>query len=368
MSARPSVLELFSGCGGAALGLSRAGWRHLACVEWAPAAASTLMAAGLPAVQGDVREVDYSPFVDRTDLLWASPPCQAGSTAGKRQGAEDSRNGWPWTLEVVDRVKPTWLLCENVRGWTFHKRGCSGKGRGLSCIGCYWENWLLPRLRERFAFVGWWLMNAADYGTPQFRRRVILWAGPLPLARDPPATSHHDPEEPGFAELGRHPWVTVREAIGDTLNRQSCERRACYPCDEAHGRACQETWRLDRPSPTVVTVEEKGTRASATTGWTFNGGPDRASDMAFLTAGIRRIDIEEGLRLQGFPADWPLQGTRHERYLQVGNAVPPQMSRAAGAAVLKAHRVWQGLVGVSPQALAAALERSGVGLTVPTHR
>ena len=367
MTVPPTVLELFSGCGGAALGLSRAGWRHLACVEWAQAAAATLEAAGFPAIHGDVRAVDYSPFIEKTVLLWASPPCQAGSTAGKRRGSHDERNGWPWTMDIIDEIQPTWLLCENVRGWTFHRRGCRGKSRGLACIGCYWENWILPQLRQRFAFVGWWTLNAADYGTPQFRRRVILWAGPLPLAQEPPPTTHHDAEDPAFAELDRQRWVTVRETIGDTLHRGTCNRRACYPCDEDHGRACKEPWRIDRPSPTVVAAGElRGTRANAVSGWTFNGGPDRASDMAFLVAGIRRVDVVEGLKLQGFPEDWPLQGNKQEQYLQVGNAVPPQMSQAAGEAVMKAHRVWQRIANVNPSALAGALERGG--LTVPTHR
>jgi len=366
VTGRPTVLELFSGCGGAALGLSRAGWRHLACVEWAAAGAATLEAAGFPAIHADVRSVDYSPFVADTTLLWASPPCQAGSTAGKRRGASDERNGWPWTVDIIDEVQPTWLLCENVRGWTFHRKGCGGKGEGLSCIGCYWENWILPQLRERFAFVGWWTLNAADYGTPQFRRRVILWAGPLPLSVEPPPTTHHDVEDPAFAELGRSRWSTIRDSIGDTLNRESCNRRACYPCDELHGRACKEPWRIDRPAPTVTTTEEKGTRANAVSGWTFNGGPDRASDTAFLVAGIRRVDVVEGLKLQGFPEDWPLQGNQHQKYLQVGNAVPPQMSQAAGEAVLKAHHVHSALCsqGVDVQALSETLRRTQV--TVPT--
>ncbi|MFT5680561.1 MAG: DNA (cytosine-5)-methyltransferase 1, partial [Myxococcota bacterium] len=169
MSRTTRVLELFSGCGGAALGLHRAGLQHHACVEYDPHAAATLAAAGLPAIHGDVRTVNYDPYVGNTDLLWASPPCQAGSTAGKRKGSDDDRNGWPWTMDVIDAVRPTWFLAENVLGWTYHKQGCNRKSRGLSCIGCYWERWILPELRRRFAFVGWWRVNAADYGTPQHR-------------------------------------------------------------------------------------------------------------------------------------------------------------------------------------------------------
>ena len=357
MSHTPTVLELFSGCGGAALGLHRAGWQHHACIEWDKYAAATLLEAGLPGVHGDVRKFDYQPYTNRTDLMWASPPCQAGSTAGKRKGAGDDRNGWPWTMDAIDAVKPTWFLAENVLGWTYHRKGCKRRSRGLTCIGCYWERWILPELRSRFAFVGWWRVNAANYGTPQHRRRVILWAGPLPLSTDPPTPSHLDPDD-GEIPPGVKPWVSIREAIGDTLNRGSCDRRACYPCDGQHGRACTEPHRYDRPSPTVVTVEEKGTRARFANGFTFNGGPDRASDTAFLVAGIRRIDIEEGLLLQGFPVDWPLQGTKHARYRQVGNAVPPQLSEVLGRTIRWADGVYRGL-GADPEAMADLLRRTG---------
>lgn len=149
-------------------------------------------------------------------------------------------------------------------------------------------------------------------------------------------------------------------AIGDTLTRESCDRRACYPCDDDHGRACGEPWRMDAPAPTVTTMDEKGTRANAVAGWTFNGGPDRASDAAFLVAGIRRIDLGEGLRLQGLPDDWPLQGTVHDRYVQVGNAVPPPLAEACGRLVAGAHRAWSALraTGLDPAALADALRRN----------
>ena len=105
--------------------------------------------------------------------------------------------------------------------------------------------------------------------------------------------------------------------------------------------------------------EVKGTRAHAPA-WSFNGGPDRASDAAFLVAGVRRIEVVEGLVLQGFPADWPLQGTREQQYRQVGNAVPPPMAEAVGRVVLGAHRVVEDLRArsVDLDALAEALRRN----------
>ncbi|MDP2308682.1 MAG: DNA cytosine methyltransferase [Pseudomonadota bacterium] len=355
------VLELFAGAGGAALGLGRARFAHVACVERNPSAAATLRSAGLPAIEADVRAVDYAPFRDRVELLWASPPCQPGSTAGARLGATDDRDGWPATLAAVDACRPTWFLAENVLGWTYHAEVCGGAAH--ACPACHLDR-LAGELARRFPFTGAWRLDAADYGVPQRRRRLLLWAGPLPLDPDGPARSHAHRDAAG--RLGLRPWVTMGDAIGDTLNRASCDRRVCYPCDEEHGRACSQPARLDAPSPTVMTTEEKGTRAHSPE-WSFNGGPDRASDAAFLVAGIRRIDVGEGLRLQGFPDDWPLQGTVHDRYVQVGNAVPPAMAEAAGRVVAGAHRAWTALraANVDASALAGALRRNR--LTVPAH-
>ena len=84
----------------------------------------------------------------------------------------------------------------------------------------------------------------------------------------------------------------------------------------------------------MTTCEVKGTRASASSGWTFSGGPDRASDTAFQATGRRRLTVAECAVLQGFPADWPWQGTQADRYRQVGNAVPPALAEAVGRALM----------------------------------
>ena len=172
-------LELFAGAGGAALGLERAGLAHAARCEWDPSACATQRAAGLgPVVEGDVRNLDAITAAAGpapVDVLWSSFPCQAFSTAGKRLGAADERNGWPWTVAAVDRFRPTWLLGENVRGLLLHTGGCTFAGgqEGLfsradpsACPGCYFERVILPDLRARFAYVGWWLLDAADFGVP----------------------------------------------------------------------------------------------------------------------------------------------------------------------------------------------------------
>ena len=356
------ALELFAGTGGAALGLHRAGFEHVAAVERNAAAADTLRAAGFPALAADVRSVDFAAWRAGVDLLWASPPCQPGSIAGKRLGAGDERDGWPVTLRAIDACRPTWFLAENVLGWSYHADRCGGDA--VACPACDLARIQLA-LATRFAFSGTWLLDAADYGVPQNRRRLVVWGGPLPLADEGPTPTH---AHPAAAEVrGLEPWITMGDAIGETLHRGTCERRLCYPCDENHGRACSERWRLEAPAPTVTTTDEKGTRANGLAGWTFNGGPDRASDAAFLVAGIRRIDVAEGLKLQGFPADWPLQGTVHDRYTQVGNAVPPALAEACARLVAGAHRAWTTLQagGLDSPDLTDVLRRHR--LTVPAH-
>ena len=296
-------VELFAGAGGAALGLEAAGFEHLALVEWDADACATLRAAGLGSVvEGDVRDLGTLP-VSACDLLWSSFPCQAWSTAGKRRGAEDERNGWPWTVAAIDHLSPRWFLGENVRGLTYHRGGCPHKGGqpvllGATdprlCPGCYLERVIVPELASRFTHAGYWVLDAADYGVPQHRRRVILWAGPTKLEAPTPT---HGPGRP-------QPWA--HPSWGST------------------------------PAPTVTQQEVKGTRASKASGYTFNGGPDRASDALFMATGRRRLTVSECATLQDFPPGHPFQGTKTSQYRQVGNAVPPTLAAVVARTIVLA--------------------------------
>lgn len=331
------AIELFAGAGGAALGLGTAGIEHAALVEWDASACATLRAAGLgPVVEGDVRNLDKIAAVagEPVDLLWSSFPCQAWSSAGQRKGALDGRNGWPWTMDALDRFRPQWFLGENVMGLTHHRGGCGFRGgqEGLFvscdpalCPGCYFERVILPDLRARFACVGWWALDAVDFGVPQHRKRVILWAGPRPLV-EPRAT--HGP--------GQLPWVSMGDAlaIGPNYLMHPCGTTAklagptpsTEPAPSVTGAGNQY---LTRPSPAVVCSEVKGSGPG--------GNPEklqRASDALYLATGRRRLTIEECAILQGFPAGHPWQGTSEARYRQVGNAVPPRLAEVVGRALV----------------------------------
>ena len=360
-------VELFAGAGGAALGLD---------------------AAGLgPVIEGDVRDLEpIAALGEGCDLLWSSFPCQCWSQAGSRLGARDPRNGWPWTVAAIDRLKPRWVLCENVRGLLSHVGGCRRESME-DCPRCYLDGVIIPQLEERFAHAGWFLLDAADLGVPQHRRRIIIWAGPKPLQA--PASTHGPP---GQGDLFRRlePWVSMGEALGLSSQRvigggsnprapgatdrtyrdltdepitkvtaaqvgnagpfvlhggrnnernpkQERQTPSTEPAPTIGGKGNQF---MERPAPTVTTTEVKGTRgehmgARMASGGR-RGGVDRASDALWLATGRRRLTVEECAALQAFPAGHPWRGTKRSKYAQVGNAVPPPMAEAVARAVIKA--------------------------------
>lgn len=235
-----TAIDIFAGAGGASLGLRRAGFRELAAVEYDAAACATLRAA-LKAdghdpsivIEGDVREVTGLPAAD---LWWASPPCQDFSTAGSVRGSDGDRNGWPWLLDSVDRSpRPRTMIAENVRGLLMHREGC-----GDGCPRCYFDGWLLPELRKRWRCVSWRLLNAADYGVPQCRRRVIVVASDTPHRWPSPTHAEH----PGL--FGERPWVSMGEALGAECASVATVHRAGIPISK------RKVHRLtDRPSLTI---------------------------------------------------------------------------------------------------------------------
>ena len=202
-----SVVTLFAGAGGADIGLSRAGFRHLACVEGDAHACATLTAAGFPAVHAWIGDRQperrakgkvlpplptWAHTGERPDMMWLSPPCQPFSRAGAQLGAEDERDGWPASLEAIRTVRPRWVIVENV-------------------VGAPVDAWA-DTLRPFYPWVAVWRADAVDWGLPSHRDRLYVVAGPRPI--EWPRPTHYGPRVPWLLRGGKRPWVSFGEALG----------------------------------------------------------------------------------------------------------------------------------------------------------
>ena len=318
------TIELFAGGGGAAMGLHRAGFHTLARCEWDKDACATLRAASdagfldaADVIEGDVRAVDWSPYVGEVDVLWASPPCQAWSSAGKRLGASDDRNGWPWTWDVADAVRPTWLLAENVTGLLMHRGDCDGRGAPEDCPACYFHRRILPEAGRRFASVQWAVLNSSSYGVPQHRRRVYLVCGPRPIAW--PVATHGDPARTrGLFGDALADWVSMRDA----LHLWGLGRVTNSPPTI-----------LDRPSPALT----GGSHKSHVNGRSILSA-SASTRAEFTAAGLDRLTPEQCAVIMGWPRDYPLPATQTGALHIAANGCTPPVVELLARAVLAAAR------------------------------
>ena len=382
MSPMNSV-ELFTGCGGLALGLAQAGFHHALVVERDRSAHQTLLwnksrdvgyVSGWQLRLGDVCDVDWSTLTGQVDLVAGGPPCQPFSIGGSHRGPDDERNAWPEAIRAIWELKPAAFVFENVRGLlrpsfsdylTYLQLALGWPGsRGVFGEAC-WRSGLL-RLRRvvggrpptyQTAVAG---VNAADYGAPQTRHRAIILGvrhgsrtGPLlpppthsraallwdqHVSRNywerhglPPRAPLTDGEARivnSLVETGKKPsekpWVTVRDVIADlpgpTLGAEPLPGHRLHPGARVYPRHTGSDW--DAPA--------KALKAGA------HGVP--GGENILIDAGSPRyFTLREMLRLQGFPDEFEIPGGGWKNPVrQIGNAVPVQVGRAFGVAIAAA--------------------------------
>lgn len=286
---------------------------------------------------------------DDIDLIVGGPPCQAFSTAGKRHGFNDERgNAFLTYLDTALDLRPKYLVIENVRGLLscpmnhrpHHLRGSEFPELALDELPGGALNFVLSLIAKAGYAYSFNLYNAANFGTPQVRERVVILC-----ARDggkPPYL------EPTHAESGRHglnKWRTFRQAVKGLREHHHLtfpEKRLRYYRMLGQG----ENWRdlpeglqrealgksyfagggktgflrrlaWDEPAPTLVTHPAMP-----------------ATDLAHPEQ-LRPLSLEEYKRVQEFPDDWQLAGPLIQQYKQVGNAVPASLGVAIGTLVRK---------------------------------
>jgi DNA (cytosine-5)-methyltransferase 1 len=360
-------IELFAGCGGLALGTSRAGFEHEAVIEWDPDACRTLRrnAGSTSGHSGDwrIREADIKKYDFRqhegVNFIFGGPPCQPFSLGGKHRGMEDQRNMFPDAVRAIREIRPKAFIFENVKGllrrnflnyfnYIIHQL------RFPELVRRGDEEWTdhLTRLERRYMSsredecsyrLVYRLLNAADYGVPQRRERVFIVGIRSDLGVE---FSYPDPTHEeialDYAKWGtgeyweRHripkskrpkppflppstfgigllrPWRTVRDAINDlpriSMGQTSSQIANHFYNSGARSYAGHTGSPYDEPAKTLKAGD--------------HGVPGGENTLQMEDGAVRYFSVRECARIQTFPDEWVFEGSWTESMRQLGNAVP----------------------------------------------
>jgi DNA-methyltransferase (dcm) len=352
------ALSFFTGAMGLDIGMEQAGISAVLACENDKACRMTIH-KNRPkmALIGDITKYSSNTILsmakipeDRNvDIIFGGPPCQAFSTAGNRKGFDDQRgNVFLKYLSIIDEIRPTYVVIENVRGLLSAEFPYSDN---LTTDECFDETLptikggallhILRGLRNSGYAVSFELYNAANFGAPQIRERVVMLA-----YRGAEKLPHLIPTNDSEGRYRLPKWRT----LGDVLSGLKVSEHHYVPFPEKRLKYYRmlkagQYWKdlpediqkvamgnsyalsggktgfyrrlsYDKPSPTLVTHPAMP-----------------ATDLAHPTED-RPLSVEEYSCIQEFPPDWVICGSLLERYKQIGNAVPIALGKAIGQTII----------------------------------
>ena len=343
MNKDKKVISLFSGAMGFDIGLEKAGLSVVLGQEFDKDCLATAKLNHRKVLPGDIRMISVEDILacaemekEEPFLVCGGPPCQPFSTAGKRLGIQDPRGSlFRDFVRMIDGIRPRFFVMENVRG--IMSSLLEPKNPESDAV--------IDIVLEEFAKLNYktvyGIVNAVDYGTPQFRERFILLGSrdneDIFIPRPTHFQKHQDK---------KYQWQTLRSAIEDLEDLygdcgQFSAKRAQYiklvpeggnwrslPIEilpSAMGGAYQSgggktgfyrRLAYDEPCPTLVT------------------SPMQKATLMCHPKKNRPLSVQEYARVQQFPDGWIVAGTLTARYRQIGNAVPVGLAEQIGKAIL----------------------------------
>ena len=327
-----TVLELFAGAGGMALGLEKAGLKSVLLNEIDSHACKTLR-KNRPewnVVEGDVSKVDFTPYRNTVDVLAGGFPCQAFSYAGTKLGFEDTRGTLFFEFaRAVKEINPKVLLAENVRGLLNHD-----DGRTLDTIKSIITDlgytlfeprvlkaifYKVPQKRERLIIVAVRndLANGIDYEWPSSYNKILtlkdaLKKGELYDSDVPESEGQKYPKRKAEILSMVPPGGYWRDLPEDIQKEYML--KSFYLGGGKTGMARRLSW--DEPSLTLTCA------------------PAQKQTERCHPEETRPLTVREYARIQTFPDDWVFEGPMSAKYKQIGNAVPVNLSFAVGKSVV----------------------------------
>ena len=333
------VLDLFCGAGGLSYGFKLAGFNIVGGVEWNPAAMETHKANFKSRFEycGNIEDITDDEILDNfkgVDVIIGGPPCQGFSSANRHEKEkDDSRNKLFFQyLRFVELLKPKVFVIENVRQILTKNNG-------------YAKNRILDITQKLGYKVNVDVLNAADFGVPQVRRRAIF------VGLDAMFGKTFD-----FSKLKKtSKTVTVYDAIGDI----------CYPerhLENSFLNYVKDTDKLENHNPKEPNAKVAERIKYVPQGGNWKDVPEYLWDtkrtnrhssaykrlsfsepsitidtghMNYFHPIFNRIPtVRESARLQSFPDSFIFYGNQGEQFKQVGNAVPPLLAKAVAVEIL----------------------------------
>lgn len=382
-------IELFAGAGGLGIGLAQAGFVPKTVVEFDRWCCDTLREnhcvldgadpggqSAWNVIEGDVRSVDFKSHEGALDLISGGPPCQPFSLGGRHRAYDDARDMFPQAVRAVREARPKAFIFENVKGltratfadyfsyvqlqlehpellarddeaWQDHLARLQQHHTSTRRPGLHYNvvtkllnaaNYGVPQRRERVVFVGF--RNDVDacwsFGEGEFNQHALIWDQMFGdyWERHEVPKAHRKLEGRAAQIAGKisrdekprgKPWRTTRDAIGDLPDPRHTQRAAAF-----HDHRFQPGARsykghtgsfLDEPSKTLKAG--------------VHGVPGGENMLRRADGFIRYFTVRESARLQTFPDGYRFHGSWSETMRQLGNAVPAELARVVGISVAK---------------------------------
>lgn len=389
-----NFIDLFAGCGGLSEGFYKQGFNALAHVEIDPVACKTLRTrmrhygyadADKAVLEIDITRDDVIEKLDdiimdrRVDIIIGGPPCQAYSTLGRAKDnnamQDDPRNYlFESYVKVLNYFRPKIFVFENVTGMLTAK--INGEHIVNKIVAALGENYKVTFDAKMN------VLNSANYGVPQIRKRVIIIGVRKDLKTEPSEIyaqiekTHYDPDMDESERKGLKKYVTVRDAISELpkLHQGQGTEEISFEysfSNEFLERVGTKSLKVLRNHVARKHNEKDVARYTemAKNHWTFQELLENRKDLQHEKARVfgnsyvvqwwdepsktiiahlykdgnqfihpdytqgRTITVREAARLQSFPDDFVFEGARTEQFKQIGNAVPPLLAEAIAKAM-----------------------------------
>jgi len=355
MDKNRNVISLFSGAMGLDIGLARAGLNIVIGQDFDKSCVETMQANGHEVLCGDIREIKAPDLLAETGmkvgepfLICGGPPCQPFSTAGKRLGINDPRGSlFMDFIRMIDYIKPRFFVMENVKGIIssplkhvpIEERDGSDPEQQLGTV----LDVILNEFNKLNYKTVYGVLDAVNYGVPQFRERFVLIG-----SRDNEDIFLPVPTHFAVHQNEKYKWQSLSSAIRDiedapgiceSFSQERLKYLRLVPeggnwrslpeemIEEAMGGAYRSgggkvgfyrRLSYSEPCPTLVT------------------SPVQKATMMCHPVKDRPLSIKEYARIQQFPEEWVFTGTVASQYRQIGNAVPVGLAEQIGKAIIAA--------------------------------